>query len=154
MRSGGRRAREERGAAAVELALVTPLLVLLVFGIVSFAFMLTFRQALGQAAAEGARAAAVQLDATARTSDATAAVTDALSGVGVTCASGVLYDGATAAGTCDIGAATACANAPSVDCVTVTLTFRYAEHPEVPSLPLVGALMPEELSYAATVRVS
>ncbi len=138
----------------MEFALVTPLLLLIVFGIISFGFMLAFRQSLSQAAAEGARAAAVQLDPTARTSDATAAVTDALAGVGVTCTSGVLYDGATAAGTCDIGAATACANAPAQQCVTVSLTYRYADHPQVPSLPLVGSLMPEELSYAATVRVS
>jgi Flp pilus assembly protein TadG len=149
-----RRVREDRGAAAVEFALVVPLLLVLVFGVISFAFMLNFRQALSQAATEGARAAAVQVDATARTADATTAVTDALAGVGVTCTSGVLYDGATAAGTCDVGAASACAGAPTLDCVTVTLTYDYADHPEVPSFPLVGAMMPEELSYVATVRVS
>jgi Flp pilus assembly protein TadG len=149
-----RRVREDRGAAAVEFALVVPLLLVLVFGIVSFGFMLSFRQALSQAASEGARAAAVQLDTTARSADATAAVTDALAGLGVTCTSGVLYDGASPAGTCVVGPAGACDSAPTRDCVTVTLTYRYADHPKVPSFPLVGSMMPEELSYAATVRVS
>jgi len=138
----------------VEFALVVPLLLVLVFAIISFAFMLSFRQALSQAAAEGARAAAVQLDASARTTDATTAVNDALAGAGITCAGGVLRDGTTNAGTCVVGPAVGCASAPSQDCVTVTLTYRYADHPRVPSFPLVGSMMPEELSYAATVRVS
>ncbi|MEI5675823.1 MULTISPECIES: TadE family protein [unclassified Nocardioides] len=151
---GRRRAREERGAAALEFALVVPFLLLIVFGIISFGFMLGFRQSLSQAATEGARAAAVQLDPSARTADATAAVTDALAGVGVTCTSGVLFRDATAAGTCAVGTATACAGAPAHNCVTVTLTYRYAANPAVPSLPGVGAAMPDELTYAATVRVS
>ena len=53
------RARREDGAAAVEFALVVPLLLLLLFGIISYGYMLSFRQALSQSAAEGARAAAV-----------------------------------------------------------------------------------------------
>jgi Flp pilus assembly protein TadG len=53
------RHRAEGGAAAVEFALVAPLLLLLVFGVISYGYMLSFRQALSQGAAEGARAAAV-----------------------------------------------------------------------------------------------
>lgn len=133
---------------------MVPFLLLLVFGIVSYGFMLGFRQSLSQAATEGARAAAVQLDPSARTADATAAVTDALAGVGVSCTSGVLYRDATAAGTCAVGTAAPCDGAPGHSCVTVTLTYEYADHPAVPSLPGVGAAMPDELTYAATVRVS
>ncbi len=51
-----RPARRERGAAAVEFALVVPLLLTLVFGIISYGYLLSFRQSLSQAAAEGARA--------------------------------------------------------------------------------------------------
>ena len=61
MSVGRRRAPSERGAAAVEFALVVPLLLLLIFGIISYGMMLSFRQGLTQAASEGARAAAVTL---------------------------------------------------------------------------------------------
>jgi Flp pilus assembly protein TadG len=54
-----RRERGQGGAAAVEFALVAPLVLLLLFGIIGYGFMLTFRQALSQGAAEGARSAAV-----------------------------------------------------------------------------------------------
>ena len=55
-------ARQDRGAAAVEFALVVPFLLLLVFATISFGMMLSFRQTLSQAATEGARAAAVESD--------------------------------------------------------------------------------------------
>lgn len=151
---GARRRREERGAAAVEFALVAPLLLLLVFGIISFGFMLSFRQTLSQAATEGARAAAVELDPAKRTDRATDAVSDAMDAVGVSCASGTLFRDGVAAGTCAIGTATACVNDASAECITVTLTYEYADHPSVPSLPLVGSFMPDALTYEATVRVS
>ena len=55
-----RTGREDRGAAAIEFALILPILVVLVFGIIAFGYMLSFRQAMSQAAAEGGRAAAVR----------------------------------------------------------------------------------------------
>ncbi|HYN92989.1 MAG TPA: TadE/TadG family type IV pilus assembly protein [Pilimelia sp.] len=51
----------DRGAAAVELALVTPLLLLMLFGIIDFGRMLNAQIALTEAAREGARAAALGL---------------------------------------------------------------------------------------------
>ena len=47
-------ARGERGAVAVEFALVLPLVLVLLFGIIGYGFMLSFRQGISQAAAEGA----------------------------------------------------------------------------------------------------
>ena len=57
-RSSGRGARD-RGSAAVEFALVLPLLLLLVFGIIDFGRLLNAQLTLTQAAREGARLAAV-----------------------------------------------------------------------------------------------
>jgi hypothetical protein len=51
--------RDERGAAAVEFALVMPLLILLLFGIIEFARVWNARQTLTDAAREGARIAVV-----------------------------------------------------------------------------------------------
>lgn len=57
-RSSGRGARD-RGAAAVEFALLLPVLLLLVFGIIDFGRALNAQVTLTQAAREGARLAAL-----------------------------------------------------------------------------------------------
>ncbi len=49
--------RSERGAEVIEMALVTPLLLLLMFGIVEFGFLFQRYVVLTNAAAEGARVA-------------------------------------------------------------------------------------------------
>jgi Flp pilus assembly protein TadG len=59
-RANGRRARDrDRGAAAVEFALLLPMLLLLVFGIIDFGRALNAQITLTQAAREGARLAAL-----------------------------------------------------------------------------------------------
>jgi Flp pilus assembly protein TadG len=62
--SRGRQGRRhsERGAAAVELALVLPILLLLVFGIVEFGRSYNIQISLTGAAREGARVMAIQND--------------------------------------------------------------------------------------------
>ena len=51
--------RSERGAELIEMAIVTPLLLLLVFGIVDFGFMFQRYVVLTNAAVEGARVASL-----------------------------------------------------------------------------------------------
>jgi len=69
---------QEHGAAAVEFALIIPVLVLLVFGIVQFSIAYDRQQSLHSAAREGARIAS--LPATTQT-DISNKVTSSLSGV-------------------------------------------------------------------------
>src|SRR4029079_19073677 len=57
-----RSGRGERGAVLVEFAISSVLLLLLLFGIIEYGYVLSFKQGLTQAAAEGARAAAVGKD--------------------------------------------------------------------------------------------
>ncbi len=59
------RVRDDRGAAAVEFAIVAPLLFLLVFAIIDFGFGFHAWDATQNAAREGARLAAVSSDQTA-----------------------------------------------------------------------------------------
>lgn len=51
--------RKRRAAAAVEMAIVTPILLTLLFGIIEYGWVFTVRQALTTAAREGARTAAL-----------------------------------------------------------------------------------------------
>ncbi|TNM41116.1 pilus assembly protein [Nocardioides albidus] len=140
--------RDQRGAAAVEFALVAPLLIMLVFGIIGYGMMLSFRQTLSQAATEGARAAAVQLDGSKRDESATAALDDALGALevgGTTLACGEAHV------TCEVDPPVSCGPA---QCVTVTVSYPYRDHPVVPTLPFLDQTLPETLTYSATVRVS
>jgi Flp pilus assembly protein TadG len=57
-----RRLRSERGASAVEFALIVPLLVLLVLGIAEFGHAFQVQGTLSAAAREGVRAMALQND--------------------------------------------------------------------------------------------
>ena len=146
--------RGERGAAAVEFALVVPFLLLLVFGIISYGFMLSFRQAVSQGAAEGARAAAVSAagDDADRLAAARDALNDSLDTYGVRCeSSGALVRGGASVGTCAVSIA-ACVNDTSAQCASLTVDYRYDEHPLVPDFPLVP--LPDHLEYTAVARVS
>jgi Flp pilus assembly protein TadG len=69
---------DERGAAVVEFAIVLPLLVLLVFGIVQFSIAYNRQQGLHAAAREGARVAALPQTTSSEVVDR---VKSALSGV-------------------------------------------------------------------------
>jgi len=143
----------ERGAAAVEFALVVPFLLLILFGVISYGYMLSFRQALSQGAAEGARAAAVSTadDDAGRTTAALAALNDSLDLYGVTCTAGSLVKGGTTVGTCSVTIAQ-CTNDSTADCATLAVAYQYGDHPLLPDFPFVP--LPDELQYSAVARVS
>jgi Flp pilus assembly protein TadG len=106
----------ERGAAAVEFALVLPVLMLLIFGIVDFGRMLNAKITITEAAREGARAAAL-VDASAGADRARAA------------ADGYAIDKPRV---------TPCANPPNAaDDATVTVTYQF--HFITPVSFLLGA---------------
>jgi Flp pilus assembly protein TadG len=82
--------RNDRGAVAVEFALILPILVVLVFGIIDFGRAFNAQVTLSQAAREGARLAALG-NSTGTVTSRTIAAAPALSPVTVTvtpCASG------------------------------------------------------------------
>jgi Flp pilus assembly protein TadG len=149
------RARNQRGAAVVEFALVSTLLITLVVGIMSYGYMLSFRQGISQGAAEGARAAAVAVATAHRVTDAEAAVNEALQSYGVSCntSTGMLVKAGSNVGTCSVTIA-ACANNGTQTCASVALNYAYRDHALVPSMPGLGVFLPENLSYTSVARVS
>ena len=131
-----RRARRgEHGAAAVEFALVVPFLLLILFGIISYGYMLSFRQSVSQAAAEGARAAAVAPATADRQAVAYAAIENVM---GTDCGSAYL--------SCDASQDDACG------CMSVKVTYEYTADPS--KLHLLSIAMPDRLTYTSTVELT
>lgn len=158
-----RRRHRESGVAAVEFALIAPIFIALVLGIISYGYMLSFRQGMSQAAAEGARVFAVApsvpvtTTGTLSTKDAAiAAINRSLSSYGVTCtAAGGLTRGGASAGTCTVpSTSSACANNAAAKCVKVEIRYSYRANPLIPSFPGLGIVLPETLAYDTTVQVN
>jgi Flp pilus assembly protein TadG len=72
--------KSERGAAAVEFALIAPLLFMLIFGIIQFGLAWSEKEVFLQAAREGARYAAVGCENTCALSEIEDRVTEAAVG--------------------------------------------------------------------------
>lgn len=152
------RRRGESGAAAVEFALVVPFLCFLLFAIISYGYMLSFRQAISQAAAEGSRAAAVAPSALTDTevkARAVVAINDALGSYDVTCTvAGKLMKGTAEAGSCTISLPQSCTTSTvGAQCVKVTLDYTYEDDSLLPS-PGLGIVLPEHLTYSTETQVS
>ena len=95
------RVRDQRGAAAIEMAIVLPILILLVFGIVEFSIYFNRLQGLQAAAREGARVAALPQSTQ---SNIKAKVTSSLSGVLPTTQSPVITVSPSSGNPCDLAA--------------------------------------------------
>jgi Flp pilus assembly protein TadG len=147
--------RHEGGAAAVETALVLSFVVLpVIFGIISYGYMLTFRQSLSQAATEGARAAAIKAVSgttierqAAQTAAAISAVDEAAGTFSGSMKCGQNYL------TCDV-TFVSCPDVSISGCVKVAVNYPYRDHSLLPSVPGLGFLLPSNIGYAAVAGVS
>lgn len=73
----------ERGAAAVEMAIILPLLMLILFGIIDFGMIMYSREVITNASREGARAGIVQSATKPGVGAIQAIVTNYLTGTGI-----------------------------------------------------------------------
>jgi Flp pilus assembly protein TadG len=152
---GRSRRRRDDGAAAVEFALVLPIFVALLFGVISYGWMLSYRQGISQAAAEGARAMAVAPSgSTTALSDARAAINRSLSSYHVECTdAGTLTHDGTVVGTCTITPPFTCPGSTN-KCAKVALSHAYRSHPLIPSFPGLGIVLPDEIGYETTSEIN
>jgi Flp pilus assembly protein TadG len=122
-RDGLARGHGDDGSALVEFALVSVLLLSIVFGIIHYGLILSFKQDVTRAAAEGARAGAVTFPASQADVEAAAqaAVDDAVEAWGGGWSSqGCSRDGMV----CTVKEGP-CTNSPTTRCVTVELYYDY-----------------------------
>ena len=150
--------------------MILPFLCFLLFAIISYGYVLSFRQALSQAAAEGARAAAgapPSLPNTpptagddSRQTRAIDAVNQGLGSYGVTCVTSgtgtpVLMHGSQQAGTCAVSTPQPCVgSSSSATCVKVTLSYTYEDDSLLPKFPGLGVLLPDQMTYSTEAEVS
>ena len=151
VRNSKRRHHDERGATLVEFAIASVVLLVLLFGIIEFGYVLSFKQGLTQAAAEGARVGAVG-----GTSAAIAdAVDKAVAGFDQTCNTGGLtcrddqgrWTSTTPAGPLP----SACG---SYTCITIEVSYDWKNHPLLPKFPGLGLILPDTLTSKSVARVS
>ena len=145
-----RRLRSDRGAALVEMALVVPILFVILFGIIIFGLMLSMRQNLAQAAAEGARAGAVAAAGNALV-DSQTAVDQAVASFDQACGNGKLTCTITAPTSAAPPVTNACSNNPLVNCVTVMLTLSKSA---LPDLPIIGIFLPDSITAKSVAEAS
>ena len=157
-RTTARRRRGQQGAAAVEFALLVPLICILVFATMSYAYMFSFRQTLSQAAAEGARAAVggskgAGCSPTATSfpvatcpaqSAASSAVANVMGQYDMACGTGHL--------SCTLSQPAACTSGGGT-CMTVTVSYPYRQYDLLPTVPGMGFTLPRELRFSTTVVI-
>lgn len=146
-RHQSRRLSQQRGSSAVEFALVFPLFFMIFYAIVTFSLIFVAQQSLTLAAEEGARAALNYQQAqdvtTAFNARASAACQVATS----------MTNWLAGEANCDASWA-ACTFNAAMNCVTVTLTYNYESHPLVPSMPLLDATLPTQLTSTSMVQLN
>ncbi|MGX2040305.1 TadE/TadG family type IV pilus assembly protein [Methylocaldum sp. MU1018] len=145
--------RRQKGAAALEFALVFPLFFVLFYGIVAYSLIMTLEQSLTHAAAEGARAA-VAVDPAKFVGDAEAYKTKVEETACATVSEALAWlstqPGCTSAVRSDPGD-------PSAKIAAITLSYPYSSAPLVPvlNLPIVGKIpdVPDSLVASASTRL-
>lgn len=150
-----RHERDQRGVAAVESALVLTFVVLpIVFGILSYGYMLTFRQSLSQAATEAARAAAVKTVSGTTAQRQAAQTQAALSAVDGAVGT---FSGSMKCGQNHLSCTVTFEPCPDVSpagCVKVAVDYPYRDHSLLPSVPGLGFTLPSNVGYSAVAGVS
>ena len=140
-----RRRGDQRGAALVEFAIASVVLLTLLFGIISYGYALSFKSGLTQAAAEGARAAAVASSGTAAAA-AVAAVGPALNAFNKTCSSAGM--------SCTYSTTPADTGCAGTNCIRVQITYDYKNYPLIPKFPGLGLVLPDTLKSTSISQVN
>ncbi|NTZ82148.1 pilus assembly protein [Burkholderia metallica] len=145
--------RRERGATAIEFALMLPVFFLILYAIITYGMIFAAQQNLTLAATEGARAALnyQQVGAAASVQAAQQAALAARAQAACTAATNLTtwLKGAT----CSPTQQGNCSYDPTMLCVQITLTYPYSQSPLIPSFPLLGSLLPVPSTLTGTAMV-
>jgi Flp pilus assembly protein TadG len=143
--------RDERGAALLEFALVFGLFVFVLYALIAFGLILSTKNSITHAAAEGARSAIGVTDNTATSNDervdaAKARVAQSLDWLGSKYVASDSPDPVIAH----------CTNStsPTATCITVKVVYPYDLRPLVSPAPGLGLVTPSSFSATAVVELT
>lgn len=154
-RSTARRLGDDDGAAILEFTLIAVLLLTIVFGIINFGLILSFKQDMTRAAAEGARAAAVAYPASNAVTAGTTATEQAVQGFNKSCTGGGGLTCLVRQHDCsDPVPDTNGDNLSDPNCITVELIYDYDGHPLLVPVPMISAFLPNEVRAKSDARVN
>lgn len=132
--------RGQRGAVAVEFAMVFVIFFILLYGGIAYGMIFAIKHSFTQAAAEGARAALQDVgDLDARKALALDTATQIVSWLDKWAPTPAVTSAP-------------CATTPYT-CITVTLTYDYQANPIVPAIPGLGVVLPDTITSQATVQL-
>jgi Flp pilus assembly protein TadG len=149
-RASGVRRTAQRGIAAIEFALVFPVLFVLLYGIITYVLIFLAQQSLALAAEEGARAA-LRYTTADRGTIACNTATQLVKWLGSN-------GNGDPIATCVPTGPVVCAfpAGTSAQCITVKVSYPYSTQPLVPLLlgPLMNVAVPATLASSATVQIN
>jgi Flp pilus assembly pilin Flp len=178
------RMKRERGAAAVEFALVASVLCLLLFGIIEFGVILSVKSSVTQAASEGARAAVNQLwcpsgstctypdndgiPSLCRNKTVTGPDYSCLYGAAADQASKTMSwlstcsdntDGTPVSATASVQCTSTAYYCNGADlsaglCISTKVVYDYKDNPLFPNIPLLSAFIPSAVPSQTVVRIN
>jgi Flp pilus assembly protein TadG len=146
MRRLGREHGEESGAEMVEFAFVVILLIMLLYGIVTYGLILAAQATVTQAAADGARSGIVAPSTAVATAEAQASQDLGWMGKGACNETSVVT-------TCT-ASQDHCKSNSANTCLTVTVTYHYNQSPLFPELPGLNIVTPSSISSTNVLQVS
>ncbi len=120
------------------MALILPVFIFILYGLITFGVILAQKQQITNAAADGARAAVGQTSGPSAEAAAKARVEQSLGPQGN-------YTATYVADSCSGG---------SGQCVTVNIVYLYSSHPIVPPAPGLGLVTPNTFTSKAIVQYS
>lgn len=135
-------APDEAGTATLELALTLPLILLVIWGAITYGLVFTVDHALSAAAAEGARAAVGTTTEAEAVTAAAAAATGQLTAIGTSGANAVV----------DTPTVADCPSPAGARCITVRVSYPWAAAPMVPDL--LQVITPDVLTAESTVQLT
>lgn len=141
-----RQERDERGAELIEFAIVVVLLIMLLYGIITYGLILAAQATVTQAAADAARAGIISSSTAVATAEAQAGTDVSWMNKGSCGTSATTI-------TC-VASEIPCPSNTSNTCLKVTVTYNYSSAPLFPELPGLGVITPSTISSTNVLELS